>query len=76
MVERSVAAKGRDYLRALQGQGIAVRFGVIFGSWALGTAHQWSDIDLVVVSPQFDNMTSRGYIQFALVSSRPSRQSH
>ena len=75
MVERAVAAKGRDYLRALQGQGIAVRFGVIFGSWALGTAHRWSDIDLVVVSPQFDNMTSRGYIdllwcQAARVDSR------
>ncbi len=28
----------------------------------MGTAHGWSDIDLVVVSPQFDNMTSRQYI--------------
>lgn len=30
-------------------------------SWC-GTAHRWSDIDLVVVSPQFDNATDRRYV--------------
>lgn len=62
MVEQSVAATAKDYLRALQRQGIAIRFGVIFGSWVRGAAHRWSDIDLMVVSPQFDNMTSRQYV--------------
>jgi hypothetical protein len=42
----------------LQKQGISVRFGVVFGSWAKGLAHRWSDIDLVVVSPQFDRSPS------------------
>ena len=75
MVDQSITTTTRDYLRALQRQGIAIRFGVIFGSWARGAAQRWSDIDLVVVSPQFDNMTSRQYVdllwcQAARVDSR------
>ena len=35
-------------------QGIPVAFGVVFGSQATGRADEWSDIDLVVVSPHFD----------------------
>ncbi len=36
--------------------------GVIFGSYAVGHPHQWSDIDLVVVSPTFDGTFSRDAI--------------
>jgi predicted nucleotidyltransferase len=34
--------------------GIPVSFGVLYGSQALGTAREDSDIDLLVVSPHFD----------------------
>jgi predicted nucleotidyltransferase len=40
-------------------QGIAVSFGVIFGSQATGSADRWSDIDLLVVSPRFDGPRNR-----------------
>jgi uncharacterized protein len=75
MVDQSVTSVARSYLRALQEQGIAIHFGVIFGSWARNAAQQWSDIDLIVVSPQFDNMSNRRYIdllwrQAARVDSR------
>jgi uncharacterized protein len=75
MVDQSITTAAKDYLRALQTQGVSVCFGVIFGSWARGAARQWSDIDLIVVSPQFDNMTSRRYVdllwrQAARVDSR------
>jgi predicted nucleotidyltransferase len=58
MVDESVVAATKEYLRALQRRGIPVRFGVLFGSWVRGMAHRWSDIDLVVVSPQFDHSRS------------------
>jgi len=35
-------------------KGIPVRFGVLYGSYAKGKAHKWSDIDLLVVSPRYD----------------------
>jgi predicted nucleotidyltransferase len=59
MVKESAIASVRTYLRHLQERGIAVRFGVIFGSQATGQTDEWSDIDLVVVSPAFDQPTSR-----------------
>jgi hypothetical protein len=59
MVEQSVIDVVRDYLQSLQRGGMPVRFGVIFGSRVAGTADRWSDIDLLVVSPQFDHPRNR-----------------
>jgi uncharacterized protein len=62
MVDQSVVTVAKGYLQSLQRLGIAIRFGVVFGSWARGTAGRWSDIDLVVVSPQFDCATDRRFV--------------
>src|SRR5262245_30980097 len=35
------------------------KYGVIFGSWSRGKACEWSDIDLLVVSPRFDDLCDR-----------------
>ena len=62
MVDESVVTQVRNYLRSVQDHGVAVRFGIIFGSQAAGQANRWSDIDLLVVSPRFDGQRSRGDI--------------
>lgn len=54
MVDKTVIKSVRKYLQYVNEQGIPVRFGVLFGSYAKNKAHQWSDIDLLVVSPHFD----------------------
>jgi len=59
MVDASVLNGVRKYLRALQDQGVAVKFGIVFGSQAAGNSDSWSDIDLLVVSPRFDGQRSR-----------------
>lgn len=59
MLEQDVLKAAQKYLAALKQAGIDVEFAVIFGSQAKGQTHEWSDIDLVVVSPQFDAMTDR-----------------
>ena len=59
MVDETIISGVRRYLNSLKDQGIAVRLGVVFGSRARGTAGQWSDIDLLVVSPVFDGEYSR-----------------
>lgn len=59
MVDEAIISGVRRYLNSLKDQGIAVRLGVVFGSRASGTAGQWSDIDLLVVSPVFDGEYSR-----------------
>ena len=59
MVEKSVAIIVRKYLHNLIQQGVPVAYGVVFGSQARGDASQWSDIDLLVVSPRFDRDRQR-----------------
>jgi predicted nucleotidyltransferase len=59
MAEKSYLDTVGEYLKKLDEQGLAVRFGVIFGSWIKGNPDQWSDIDLIVVSPRFDRPRNR-----------------
>ncbi len=54
MANKSVVKTVRKYLHYVIKQGIPVSFGVLYGSYAKGKAHQWSDIDLLVVSPKYD----------------------
>ena len=49
----------KKYLRAVSDQGIPVTTGVVFGSYAKGKPHEWSDIDLLVVSARFDKNRNR-----------------
>jgi predicted nucleotidyltransferase len=39
-----------------------VKQAVLFGSWARGDARADSDIDLIVISPAFDNLKDRDLI--------------
>ena len=59
MVDDAVVKTIQVYLKAVQRQGIPVKCGVVFGSYATGNSHQWSDIDLLVVSSQFDTERKR-----------------
>lgn len=62
MLEQSVLKSVQNYLAAVAANGIAVERAVVFGSQASGHAHAWSDIDLLVVSTQFDEMKDRSGI--------------
>jgi predicted nucleotidyltransferase len=59
MVDESIVNTVRQYLQALVERGIPIQQGVIFGSQVSGQPHTWSDIDLLVISPQFDGERKR-----------------
>lgn len=59
MVDETIAKSVRQYMQKLIEEGIPVMYGVIFGSYVRGTADQWSDIDLLVVSSRFDQGRDR-----------------
>jgi uncharacterized protein len=54
MVENTIVSAVRRYLSVLPTVGIHAHRAVLFGSFATGQADQWSDIDLVVIAPEFD----------------------
>ena len=62
MLEQSVLTSIRNYLAELTSRGITVERAVVFGSQANGHADEWSDIDLLVISPQFDDLKDRNTI--------------
>jgi predicted nucleotidyltransferase len=65
MADAAIVKSVQDYLRAVVEEGIPVRFGVLYGSYAKGTQHKWSDIDLLVVSPVYDDETHRTHEKWA-----------
>lgn len=52
-VETSVRKKVEDYLNHLLEQGLTIQSAFIFGSQIKGRTHEWSDIDICIVSPDF-----------------------
>jgi len=62
LADESVVGVIQRYLQSVTESGIPVRYGVLFGSHATGRAHEWSDIDLLIISPQFDDSPSREII--------------
>lgn len=47
----------QGFVEALN-HGISVDSIILFGSYAHGTAHEWSDIDLAVISPDLEGIPS------------------
>ncbi len=54
MVESTIMSAIRRYVLALSTFGIHTNRLVLFGSFARGDADEYSDIDLVVIAPEFD----------------------
>lgn len=62
MADPKVIAAVKEYLKRLAQNDLSVAFAVLFGSQVTGQAGDLSDIDLIVVSPQFDSGISRDII--------------
>ncbi|MDR2679419.1 MAG: nucleotidyltransferase domain-containing protein [Tannerella sp.] len=49
----------RNYAREIEKQGVNLRTVILFGSFAKGRQHEWSDIDVALVA---DDFTGIGFI--------------
>jgi len=45
-----------QYLTSLQDHGFQIQDAILFGSYASGQANEWSDIDLALVSNEFEGV--------------------
>jgi uncharacterized protein len=74
MADQEVIEKVRRFLSLLQSSGISVSKAYLFGSYNTGKASLHSDIDVMVVSPEFDTrndeMTGRAWSLTMKVDSR------
>ena len=63
MVDETVIANVKKYLAALPAVGIHAGRAVLFGSFAQRNAHKWSDIDLIVIAPEFDQVCNLSVLE-------------
>lgn len=74
MANKTIVKSVRKYLQYVNDQGIPVSYGVLFGSYAKNKATKWSDIDLLVVSPRFDeNQTADDYERLWMFAARTNK---
>ncbi len=60
MVDKSIIESIKHYLIELLRLGVPVKFGILYGSNTdKYKADKWSDIDLLVISPLYDNPYTR-----------------
>jgi len=57
-LSKTVEKKVRSYARRLEQDGLPISRVVVFGSYAKGATRRYSDIDVCVVSPCFDDAFS------------------
>lgn len=48
-----IISEVNEYKKILKADKLPISAMYVFGSYAKGTSHKWSDIDVCVVSPQF-----------------------
>jgi predicted nucleotidyltransferase len=46
----------KGYAREVKAQGVHLRRVILFGSFAKGTQHEWSDIDVALVADEFEGI--------------------
>ncbi|MCC6144065.1 MAG: nucleotidyltransferase domain-containing protein [Candidatus Hydrogenedentes bacterium] len=63
MATGTIHATVSQYVQALREAELPVSAVVLAGSYAAGTPHEWSDIDLVIVSPAFDASDHWGSVE-------------
>lgn len=79
MVTREDAIRtARSFVKDCQNNGLLFKKVLLFGSMARGDAHEWSDIDLLLVSDQFtDNvfknleLYSKVNIKYPIIETHP-----
>ena len=54
MVDETIVEVIKRYLAALPRYGIHADRAIVYGSFARGESHEWSDIDLIVIAREFD----------------------
>lgn len=62
MLQAEIINSVQQYIKNLNADGISVTFVVVFGSQVTGEATELSDIDVLVISSDFDDMIDRSKI--------------
>ena len=69
MLTRNAAIKTvRNYAKEINKQGVNLRKVILYGSFAKGTQHEWSDIDVALVADDFTGVGILDTPRFSLIN--------
>ena len=72
MVAQSTAIiLANEYLQAVRAAGVTIRSAYLFGSHALNKQHEWSDIDVALVSDDFTGLAALDKDRFRRLHIQP-----
>jgi len=76
MVKKKISKKLKqhikEYTNILQEDNLPINKVILFGSFAKGTQHKWSDVDIAIVSPKFkDRFEALHYLNHKTVNQEP-----
>lgn len=54
-IPKKVKTEIDDFIDTLKADKLPIKKVILFGSYAKGKQHKWSDIDVCVISPKFQN---------------------
>ena len=54
----------RNYVRDIEDRGVSLHAAILYGSFAKGTQHEYSDIDVALVADEFTGWVDDDYIKF------------
>ena len=57
LTQDAVIETVRNYARDIEAKGVHLRTVILYGSFAKGTQHEWSDIDVALVADEFTGLT-------------------
>ena len=70
-IPKKVEKEIKEYIEALHEDKLPIKKVILFGSYAKGTQHKWSDIDLCIISPKFkDFFEAMQYLWLKRVSDK------
>jgi predicted nucleotidyltransferase len=56
LTQETVIDTVRNYAREIEEHGVHLRQVILYGSFAKGTQHEWSDIDVALVADEFEGL--------------------
>jgi predicted nucleotidyltransferase len=61
----------RDYAREIGNSGVVLKYVILYGSYAKGTQHEWSDIDVALVADDFEGLPNDHYSFASIAIKKP-----
>ena len=71
LTQKTVIDTVRDYAREIGNSGVALKYVILYGSFAKGTQHEWSDIDVALVADEFEGLPTDHYFFASIAIKKP-----